>query len=63
MAEVTFVVPNRSWEERFLEDHAGEQRNQVFILGEDAAFAIQRSAWDFIVLEDPGIQFVPGPAT
>lgn len=58
LAEVTFVVPTRAWEERFLEDHAGQQRNQAFFMGTNAAFAIERSAWHFIVLEDLGMKFI-----
>lgn len=58
-AEVTFVVPTRAWEERFLEEHAGQQRGQIMFFGEDAMFAIQKVPWHFIVLEDLGLRYFP----
>jgi len=55
--EVTFVVPTRKWEERFLEEYAGTLRGQVMFFGEDAAFGMPRSPWHFVVLEDLGMRF------
>ena len=54
-AEVTFVVPTRAWEERFLEEHAGKQSGRSWF-DADLAMAIERSPWHFVVLEDLGLR-------
>lgn len=54
-AEVTFVVPTRAWEERFLKEHAeGQSTNSWF--DEDWAMYIAPPPWHFIVLEDLGLR-------
>lgn len=55
-AAVTLIVPSRSWEEKFMESHAGNQRDAAFVHGKDAAFFIGRFPWHFVVLEDLGVQ-------
>ena len=61
LAKVTFIVPTRSWEEHFFEEHAGQQRSQAFFVGRNATFGIERSAMHFIALEDLGIHFSSVP--
>jgi hypothetical protein len=54
--EVTFVVPTRAWEKRFMEEHAGDQQGLALVFGEDAALAIESFPWHFVVLEDLGVE-------
>lgn len=56
-AQVTFVIPNRSWEERFLDEHAGAQLGLSMHFGNDIPLSIGRSPWHFIALEDLGLRF------
>ncbi len=54
-ADVTFVVPTRAWEERFLKEHAGRESLKSWF-DSDLAMFISPSPWHFIVLEDLGLQ-------
>jgi hypothetical protein len=58
-AQVTFVIPNRAWEERFLDEHAGSQLGLTMMFRTDMPLSIGRSPWHFIALEDLGLQFTP----
>jgi hypothetical protein len=53
-AEVTFVVPTRDWEERFLREHARRESMKSWF-DSDMAMYIAPSPWHFIVLEDLGL--------
>ncbi len=52
---VTLVVPNRAWSDLIFRRHADAMQLTAHILGEDAAFAIEKCPWHFLVLEDLGI--------
>jgi hypothetical protein len=54
-AEVTFVVPTRAWEERFLKEHAGRESSKSWF-DSDLAMSIAPSPWHFMVLEDLGLR-------
>ncbi len=54
-AEVTVVVPTRSWEEQLEELHMKSIRSRIHAFGEDATYAAKKMPWHFIVLEDLGM--------
>jgi hypothetical protein len=55
-AEATLVVPTRAWEEKFLNDHAGNLRVAVLMFDTDMAYGIDKFKWHFVVLEDLGVE-------
>jgi hypothetical protein len=56
-ATVTYVVPNREWEERFKQEHTHKQRGIALALGENGWIGLEKFRWHFIVLEDLGVEF------
>ena len=56
LREVTFVVPTRSREERFLEQHAAGIGILSWFDSEMLEFGAPRSPWHFVVLEDFGLE-------
>lgn len=55
LAEVTFVVPSRAWEDKFMESHAGNLRGLAMFVGSDPELVIHKNPRHFVVLEDLGV--------
>lgn len=55
-ATTTFLVPTRSWADKFRADHFASQQAIAVVMDDMAAYSIEKFPWHFLALEDLGVE-------